>query len=387
VGAGLEQLAELGAPLAVVVHQPAVAVRWLHWVVAGVGGAGGAAAAAAAAIGLVEALRPVRAVYVGLAALVCGRWLRRLELSGVGTKLLRVVLPNVLFAVAPATGAAVYGALRLWDTVLAGDCNRQRAAVRLTRGVVPAGFLAVICRWMWVHGHRVVEGCGWGSIGVRLLYTALFGGGMEHVARYNHRYLWHGAKLWWVHGTHHRQAPARGAVPVYKHGDGQLSPVLELNDLFPVLFGAVATALLYCGAYPPHYLAKDCWTGVALGTTVYGFAYFVGHDLVAHERLGKRVADGLRTALPALGRCAAVHNKHHHTLTDKGAGNDPYGPPYGFFLGEQEVAAMADGGDYAPMPGPVRATLQAATAVACSSTLYHWGVLALTAGSSSGGTV
>ena len=48
------------------------------------------------------------------------------------------------------------------------------------------------------------------------------------------------------------------------------------------------------------------WTGVALGTTLYGLSYFVGHDIVAHERLGKGLSSFVKSRWPYAEECAKV---------------------------------------------------------------------------------
>ncbi|EED90945.1 hypothetical protein THAPSDRAFT_263437, partial [Thalassiosira pseudonana CCMP1335] len=137
---------------------------------------------------------------------------------------------------------------------------------------------------------------------------------MEYISRYSHCYLWHGKFLWWINGSHHHQYPAVGSTP--------------LNDAFAVFFATIATLAMWIGSEPPSTLTKDCSIGIGLGVTLYGLSYFVGHDIVAHERLGKGVANALRRAFPYMEQCASVHIRND---------SDPYGAPYGFWLGPSEV--------------------------------------------------
>jgi len=105
---------------------------------------------------------------------------------------------------------------------------------------------------------------------------------MEGVAWFLHRYIMHGP-LWFIHKTHHRQE--RGAF--------------EWNDLFGLLFAAVAAPLFYFGArgYPPL-------LGIALGMIGYGIAYFLVHDVLVHRRIGHRFT-------PLRGYLRRVHQAHH----------------------------------------------------------------------------
>ena len=241
---------------------------------------------------------------------------------------------------------------------------------RLLKSVFPAGGCVVIGYWMLKYGGVLFQG-GWLSVSVRLFYTVLFAYAMEYVARYNHRYLWHSSQLWWLHGTHHHQYPKVGTPPLYGHMNRFVTPTIELNDLFPLAFAFIAVALISYGAQTPSYLAKDCWTGAAMGTTVFGLSYFTGHDIVAHERFGKRVALFLRSRWKYLDECAAVHFKYHHKM--KKQPGDPYGPPYGFWLGPAEVQAMKDGlRDYAPMPPRIAFVLKSSLAVAFVATFIRW---------------
>jgi len=161
---------------------------------------------------------------------------------------------------------------------------------------------------------------------------------MEYFARFNHKTLWHSEWLWWIHGTHHHQYPKLRSKPTYDHGNKYVSPVMEWNDVFPVVFATIACYGLYNGHVPPHSFASDSLAGFAIGAAVWGMSYFFGHDLVTHERAGKAFAVACKSRLPWLKRCAAAHMTYHHKLSK--TDGDPYGPPYGFWLGPQEVKAM-----------------------------------------------
>ncbi|WP_454915750.1 beta-carotene hydroxylase [Xanthobacter sediminis] len=84
---------------------------------------------------------------------------------------------------------------------------------------------------------------------------------MEGIAWAAHKYVMHGFGWGW-HKSHHE--PRTG--------------LFERNDLYAVLFAALAIALIYVGRHG----APALWVGV--GMTAYGFLYFVAHDGIAHQR-------------------------------------------------------------------------------------------------------
>jgi beta-carotene 3-hydroxylase len=86
---------------------------------------------------------------------------------------------------------------------------------------------------------------------------------MEFSGWFIHKYLMHGV-LWKIHKTHHR------------HTKGYF----ELNDLFSLLFGSIAVALMLLGI---DALDFRFWMG--LGITIYGISYFILHDILIHRRI------------------------------------------------------------------------------------------------------
>ncbi|MEI4472167.1 hypothetical protein [Frigidibacter sp. MR17.24] len=84
---------------------------------------------------------------------------------------------------------------------------------------------------------------------------------MEAVAWWTHKYIMHGWGWGW-HKSHHE--PHTGKF--------------ELNDLYAVVFAAIAIALFWVGQ--DHPLAT--WLGI--GVTGYGLLYFVAHDGLVHKR-------------------------------------------------------------------------------------------------------
>ncbi len=111
---------------------------------------------------------------------------------------------------------------------------------------------------------------------------ALSFAGMEACAWLTHRYIMHGP-LWFIHKTHHR--PRRGWF--------------ELNDVFGLLFAAIAAPLIYFG-----HQGQPALLGIGLGMAGYGIAYFLVHDVLVHRRVGHRFT-------PARGYLRRVHQAHH----------------------------------------------------------------------------
>ena len=87
---------------------------------------------------------------------------------------------------------------------------------------------------------------------------------MEAVAWLAHKYLMHGF-LWFLHRDHHR-----------KESGG----FFERNDFFFLIFAAPGILCLALGSF--YHLAAVLWTGA--GITLYGFCYFLVHDLFIHQR-------------------------------------------------------------------------------------------------------
>lgn len=109
---------------------------------------------------------------------------------------------------------------------------------------------------------------------------------MELVAYLVHRFVMHGSSGWGWHRSHHEP-----------HDE-----VLERNDLYAVVFAALALALiLYAMAdFGPLY-----WVGI--GMTAYGLLYFVVHDGLVHGRWPFRLVP----KNPYLKRLVQAHRLHH----------------------------------------------------------------------------
>ncbi|MBY0448589.1 MAG: sterol desaturase family protein [Hyphomonadaceae bacterium] len=116
----------------------------------------------------------------------------------------------------------------------------------------------------------------------RALIVVLSTAAMEGVAWAVHRYVMHGWGWGW-HASHH--APRTG--------------LFEKNDLFAVVFAALAVGLFTAGRYG----WEPLWW-IALGMTAYGVLYALAHDVLVHRRL-----PGVAT--PKRGYLLRLHQAHH----------------------------------------------------------------------------
>lgn len=117
---------------------------------------------------------------------------------------------------------------------------------------------------------------------------------MEGVAWATHRYLMHGP-LWVWHRSHHE--PRRG--------------VFELNDLFAVVFAAIAIGLFATGALT----RTAALTFAAAGVTAYGALYALVHDGLVHRRFRLPI----KAQSGYLLRLVQAHHLHHMTHAKAGA--------------------------------------------------------------------
>ena len=120
-----------------------------------------------------------------------------------------------------------------------------------------------------------------------ITFIALGFAAMEFSGWFIHKYLMHGP-LWMIHKTHHEPSKS----------------FFELNDLFSFLFGSVAIVLIVLGVAELDY---RFWMGV--GISLYGFLYFILHDVMVHRRL--KWFDRPRNSF--LKGIFKAHQAHHKT--------------------------------------------------------------------------
>lgn len=120
-----------------------------------------------------------------------------------------------------------------------------------------------------------------------VLYFLIGFCGMEAASWAIHKYLMHGI-LWKIHQTHHQKQKS----------------FFELNDIFSVIFASISIVLIVLGAKTWDF---RFWIG--LGIAIYGFVYFILHDLMIHSRI-KLLRKSENWYLQAITK---AHQKHHQS--------------------------------------------------------------------------
>ena len=112
---------------------------------------------------------------------------------------------------------------------------------------------------------------------------------MECVTWLTHRFIMHGL-LWYLHEDHHQPSKS----------------FFEKNDLFFVIFAIPSMILIWTGTSNPElrYLLF-----IGLGITLYGFAYFVVHEIIIHQRF-KLFTRSSNFYVRAIRKAHKVHHKH-----------------------------------------------------------------------------
>ena len=134
---------------------------------------------------------------------------------------------------------------------------------------------------------------------INLMYVLTSYFFMEFVAWSNHKYLMHGF-LWKWHKDHHRK-DQRQSMPLNTERKR-----FEKNDLFFLVY-AIPAILLMTTGFSIHYLP---FLLVGIGISLYGFTYFIIHDIIIHHRiniafLNKKHNRYIQAAIKA-------HTAHHH---------------------------------------------------------------------------
>jgi beta-carotene 3-hydroxylase len=113
---------------------------------------------------------------------------------------------------------------------------------------------------------------------------------MECITWLTHKYIMHGF-LWNLHQDHHQKNP---------------DSFFEKNDYFFVIFAIPSMLLFAIGTFFPavHYLFF-----VALGITLYGFAYFMVHEIFIHQRF-KFFTRSDHFYFRAIRKAHKMHHKH-----------------------------------------------------------------------------
>lgn len=132
---------------------------------------------------------------------------------------------------------------------------------------------------------------------------------MEGVAWFVHKYIMHGF-LWNLHKSHH--SPHQNP--------------LEHNDLFSVFFAIPAVLCFIIGSNNPAFRWL-IWIGV--GGSLYGFMYFIFHDIIVHRRIKVR----FKPANAYLKKIIRAHKVHHKNLHKRN------GEAFGFLYSFKDYTA------------------------------------------------
>jgi beta-carotene 3-hydroxylase len=111
---------------------------------------------------------------------------------------------------------------------------------------------------------------------------------MEGITWLTHRYIMHGF-LWYLHQDHHQ--PNQG--------------FFEKNDAFFLIFAIPSWLCIMLGMQHQVYIAAAIGFGIAL----YGFAYFVVHEVIIHQRF-KWFTRSNNTYIRTIRWAHKMHHKH-----------------------------------------------------------------------------
>jgi beta-carotene 3-hydroxylase len=111
---------------------------------------------------------------------------------------------------------------------------------------------------------------------------------MEVITWLTHKYIMHGL-LWYLHEDHHRPRPG----------------FFEKNDAFFVIFAIPSFLCILFGTL------KGIWwlQAIGFGVMAYGFAYFLVHDVIIHQRF-KWFARSGSPYVQVIRRAHKMHHKH-----------------------------------------------------------------------------
>jgi beta-carotene 3-hydroxylase len=124
-------------------------------------------------------------------------------------------------------------------------------------------------------------------VGIIYTLTAFFL--MEGVAWFTHKHIMH-RFLWSLHKDHHLKTH---------------NSFWERNDFFFLIFALPGIFLIWKGVFHDISILLNIGIGIAL----YGFAYFVIHDIFIHQRLPV-FKKSKNLYLQALRKAHKVHHKH-----------------------------------------------------------------------------
>ena len=124
-----------------------------------------------------------------------------------------------------------------------------------------------------------------------IIFTFLF---MEFIAWATHKYVMHGF-LWYLHKDHH-----------VVNKDNKF----QKNDYFFLIFAIPSIILIFIG-----YEYDNLCLFIGLGIALYGFGYFIVHEIIIHQRL-----PFLKRSNNAYVRSIRMAHKIHHKNLGKYGG-------------------------------------------------------------------
>ncbi len=113
---------------------------------------------------------------------------------------------------------------------------------------------------------------------------------MEGITWLTHRYVMHGF-LWYLHQDHHQPT----------------GHVWEKNDAFFLIFAIPSWLCIMLGLQHNNMIA----TGIGFGIALYGFAYFLVHEVIIHQRI-KWFTRTNNRYIKVIRWAHKMHHKHLH---------------------------------------------------------------------------
>lgn len=113
---------------------------------------------------------------------------------------------------------------------------------------------------------------------------------MEGITWLTHKYVMHGF-LWYLHEDHHQPT----------------GHTLEKNDAFFLVFAIPSWLCIMLGLQHNNLWA----TGIGFGIALYGFAYFLVHEVIIHQRI-KWFTRTSNRYIKAIRWAHKMHHKHLH---------------------------------------------------------------------------
>lgn len=114
---------------------------------------------------------------------------------------------------------------------------------------------------------------------------------MEFMAWFMHKFIMHGF-MWYFHEDHHQPIP-------------KLFGFFERNDIFFLIFAVPSWLCIMLGMMYGNYFSVSIGAGIA----VYGFAYFLVHEVFIHRRMSW-FKNSDNVYLRAIRKAHKVHHKH-----------------------------------------------------------------------------